>query len=66
MKIATWNIGSGINTNNYVGEFFDKTPEANPDDKCMQIIAKQITENNIDVIALQEVITTESFEYIEN
>lgn len=66
MKIATWNIGSGINTNDYVGEFFDKTPEANPDDKCMQIIAKQITENNIDVIALQEVITTESFEYIEN
>ena len=65
MKIATWNIGSGINTNDYVGEFFDKTPEANPDDKCMQIIAKQIVENNIDVIALQEVITTESFEYIQ-
>ena len=65
MKIATWNIGSGINTNDYVGEFFDKVPEANPDDKCMQIIAKQIIENEIDVIALQEVITTESFEYIE-
>lgn len=65
MIIATWNIGSGINTNDYVGEFFDKVPEANPDDKCMQIIAKQIIENNIDVISLQEVITTESFEYIE-
>ncbi len=65
MKIATWNIGSGINTNDYVGEFFDKVPEASPDDKCMQIIAKQIIENNIDVIALQEVITTKSFEYVE-
>lgn len=65
MKIATWNIGSGINTNDYVGEFFDKVPEANPDDKCMQVIAKQIVENNIDVIALQEVITTESFDYIK-
>lgn len=66
MKIATWNISAGINTNNYTGEFFDKSKEANTDDKCLNAIAKAIIENNIDVIALQEVVTTPSFRYMEN
>ena len=66
MKIATWNIGAGINTNDYKGEFFDKSKEANVDDRCLNDIAKAIIENEIDVIALQEVVTTESFKYMEN
>ena len=66
MKIATWNISAGINTNDYVGEFFDKQKEANVDDRCLNDIAKAIIENDIDVIALQEVVTTESFRYMEN
>lgn len=66
MKIATWNISAGINTNDYTGEFFDKTKETNVDDRCLNDIAKAIIENNIDVIALQEVVTTESFKYMEN
>lgn len=65
MKIATWNIGSGININSYTEELFDIAPAAKTDDSVMEIIAKQIKDNNIDVIALQEVITTESFKYIE-
>jgi len=65
MKIATWNISAGINTNDYVGEFFDKTKEASVDDRCLNDIANAIIENNIDVIALQEVVTTESFKYME-
>lgn len=65
MKIATWNISAGINTNDYVGEFFDKQKEANVDDRCLNDIAKILVENNIDVIALQEVVTTESFKYME-
>lgn len=65
MKIATWNISAGINTNDYVGEFFDKTKEASVDDRCLNDIVNAIIENNIDVIALQEVVTTESFKYME-
>ena len=47
MRIATWNIGAGINTNDYKGEFFDKTKEANTDDECLVKIAKAIVDNNI-------------------
>ena len=64
MKIATWNICSGISINDYKGEFFDKEKSANIDDVCLNEIAKLIKENEIDVIALQEVITTPSFEYL--
>ena len=66
MKIATWNISAGINTNDYVGEFFDKSKETNTDDRCLRDIAQAIIDNDIDVIALQEVVTTESFKYMEN
>lgn len=66
MKIATWNIGAGINTNDYKGEFFDKNKEAKTDDECLVKIAKAIVDNDIDVIALQEVVTTPSFKYMEN
>ena len=66
MKIATWNISAGINTNDYKGEFFDKEKELMPDDRCLNAIAKAIIENDIDVIALQEVVTTESFKYMQN
>ena len=66
MKIATWNISAGINTNDYTGEFFDKSKESNVDDRCLNDIAKAIITNDIDVIALQEVVTTESFKYMEN
>lgn len=66
MKIATWNISAGINTNDYKGEFLDKPKEANIDDRCLKDLAKTIVDNNIDVIALQEVVTTESFKYMEN
>ena len=66
MKIATWNIGAGINTNDYKGEFFDKEKELRPDDKCLNAIANVIKEHNLDVIALQEVVTTESFKYMQN
>lgn len=66
MKIATWNISAGINPNNYVGEFFDKSKESNIDDRCLRDIARTIVENEIDVIALQEVVTTESFKYMQN
>ena len=65
MKIATWNISAGINTNDYVGEFFDKEKEANVDDECLNSIANEIVSQNIDVIALQEVVTTESFQYMQ-
>lgn len=65
MKIATWNIGSGININNYKEDLFDITPELKTDDSVMQIIAKQIKDNNVDVIAIQEIITTKSFEYAQ-
>lgn len=66
MKIATWNISAGINTNDYKGEFFDKEKELNTDDKCLNRIAKAIKEHNLDVVALQEVVTTESFKYMQN
>ena len=65
MKIATWNISAGINTNDYKGEFFDKNKETDIDDRCLNDIAKSIIENDIDVIALQEVVTTKSFKYME-
>ncbi|MBQ3048268.1 MAG: endonuclease/exonuclease/phosphatase family protein [Clostridia bacterium] len=65
MKIATWNISAGINTSDYSGEFFDKPQEASVDDKCLNEIAKAIVENDIDVIALQEVVTTISFKYLK-
>ena len=66
MKLATWNLSAGINTNDYTGEFFDKSKEANIDDRCLKDIAEAIITNDIDVIALQEVVTTESFRYMEN
>lgn len=65
MKIATWNISSGVNTANYQGELFDKQIEASAEDECLKQIAELIVLNNIDVIALQEVITTESFAFME-
>ena len=66
MKIATWNISAGINPNDYKGEFFDKEKESTPDDKCLNAIANDIIKHNIDIIALQEVITTDSFNYMKN
>ncbi len=66
MKIATWNISAGINTNDYQGELFDKDKELKPDDRCLNAIAEIIKKHNIDVIALQEVVTTESFKYMQN
>lgn len=66
MKIATWNISAGINTNDYQGEFFDKDKELKPDDRCLNAIAELIKEHDIDVIALQEVVTTEGFKYMQN
>lgn len=65
MKIATWNISAGINTNDYVGEFFDKEKELNIDDECLNSIANEIISQNIDVVALQEVVTTDSFKYMQ-
>lgn len=64
MRISTWNIGSGININSYKEELFDITPALKPDDNIIDIIANQIIANKIDVIAMQEVITTESFNYV--
>lgn len=66
MKIATWNIGSGINVNSYTEDLFDISPATKTDDTVLETIAKQIKDYDIDVIALQEVITTKSFRYIEN
>lgn len=65
MKIATWNISSGVNTANYQGELFDKQIEASAEDECLNQIAAEIKKHNIDVIALQEVITTKSFAFME-
>lgn len=66
MKIATWNISSGVNTANYQGELFDKQIEASAEDECLKQIAEQIKKYDIDVIALQEVITTKTFCFMEN
>lgn len=66
MKIATWNISAGINPNDYKGEYFDKEKETTPDDACLNAIAQLIIKENIDVIALQEVVTTKRFKYMEN
>lgn len=65
MRIATWNIASGVDMNNYKGEYFDKESEFNADDKIMIGIANSIKSNNVDVVAFQEIITTKSFGYIE-
>lgn len=65
MRIATWNISSGIDMSNYTGELFDKKVEVNTDDKCLNEIADAIVKNKIDVIALQEVTTTEGFKFLE-
>lgn len=65
MRIASWNISSGIDMSNYTGELFDKKVEVSIDDKCLKEIAEVIVKNKIDVIALQEVTTTESFKFLE-
>lgn len=65
MRIATWNISSGVDTNAYSGELFDKTPEVSTDDKCLQEIARAIISSKVDVVALQEVTTTDSFGFME-
>ncbi len=66
MRIATWNISSGIDMSNYSGELFDKSPEVNADDKSLRAIADAIIANKTDVVALQEVTTTNSFKFLEN
>lgn len=66
MKIGTWNISSGINVNNYNNELFDITPSVNVNDECLTQIAELIKQNDLDVVALQEVITTPSFHFLEN
>lgn len=65
MKIATWNISAGIDINSYSGELFDKEKEIELNDNCLISIANEIIDQNIDVIALQEVVTTESFQYMK-
>ncbi len=66
MKIGSWNISSGINVNNYKDELFDITPRVNVNDECLIQISQLIKQNNLDIIALQEVITTPSFHFLEN
>ncbi len=66
MKIGSWNISSGINVNNYKNELFDITPSVSVNDECLTEISELIKQNNIDVIALQEVITTPSFHFLES
>lgn len=65
MRIGTWNISSGINTIEYQDKLFDKSPEVSTNDTCLQDIAKVIVSQNLDIVALQEVITTPSFQFME-
>ncbi len=65
MRIGTWNINGGIFDEKYSGEFFDKTKKSDIDEECLIDISKTIIENRLEIVALQEVITTESLHYLE-
>lgn len=65
LKIATYNISSGFFKEDNSVDFFDKEKTNNIDLSLLNDIIKTINNEDIDVICFQEIITTESINYIK-
>lgn len=66
MKIATFNISGGFYIGNEETEYLDRQAASKVDNKLLRDIIDIINRENIDVITFQEIITTDSVEYIKS
>ena len=64
LKIATYNISGGFYQDDQSVDFFDKEKANGIDLRLLNDIVKIINDEDIDIICFQEIITTESINYI--
>lgn len=65
LKIASYNISGGFYVGNEDEEYLDRAAVSSIDNRLLTEIIDTINNEKIDIICLQEVITTESVQYIE-
>ena len=65
LKIATFNISGGLFQEDDSKDFLDKQKTDKIDNRLLNEIIKNINENDIDIICFQEIITTQSINYIK-
>lgn len=65
LRVATWNISGGVSADDSVDNYFDQEKRPEIDFSFLKEIVKTINEEEIDIIALQEVITTDRIKYVE-
>lgn len=64
LKIGSYNISGGFYEDNQTIDFFDKEKSNDIDLRLLNDIVKIINDEDIDIICLQEIITTERIHYI--
>ena len=64
LKIGSYNISGGFYEDNQTIDFFDKEKSNDIDLRMLNDIVKIINDEDIDIICLQEIITTERIHYI--
>lgn len=65
LKIASYNISGGFYVGNEDEEYLDRAAASTIDNRLLKEIIDTINNEDIDIICLQEVITTEAIQYIE-
>lgn len=65
IKVASYNISGGFYVGNEDEEYLDRAAVSSIDNKLLNEIIDTINNEDIDIICFQEVITTESVQYIE-
>ena len=65
LKIASYNVSSGFYIGDESTEYLDREASDKIDNRLLTDLIEIINKENIDVLCLQEVITTERIEYID-
>lgn len=65
LKIASYNVSGGFYIGDESTEYLDREASDKIDNKLLTELINIVNEKDIDVLCLQEVITTESIKYIE-
>ena len=65
LKVASYNISGGFYIGNEDTEYLDRTAAKTFDNKLLNQIVETINNEDIDIICFQEIITTDSVQYIQ-
>lgn len=66
LKIATFNISGGVDNTIIENDYLDQKAKTAIDDKFLNEIIKMINDEQIEVMAFQEIITTKDIKYIDS